>query len=110
MEDRRIGGQKVLRIAKNTYIRSKVLGFPEERIEDLPGGHDDNIHGEEYTNHQEQLGVLHHLKHHQYLLFKILKIFFILNMFSLKEIYKVVLSNLLLLKNCQAQFSRVLLS
>jgi hypothetical protein len=44
-----------------TYIRPEVVGVSEEGVEDLPGGHDDYVDGEQDPHNQEQLGVLHHL-------------------------------------------------
>ena len=47
------------------YIRAEVVGVPEEGVEHLPRGHDDDVDGEEDAHHQEQLRVLHHLQHQQ---------------------------------------------
>ena len=49
-------------IRLKTYIRPEVVGVPEEGVEDLPGGHDDYVDGEQDPHNQEQLGVLHHLR------------------------------------------------
>lgn len=44
------------------YIWAEFLGFPVERINYLPRGHDDNISENQCPNHQVQLGVFHHLE------------------------------------------------
>ncbi len=54
-------------ILLKTYIRPEVVGVSEEGVEDLPGGHDDYVDGEQDPHYQEQLGVLHHLdQEHQW--------------------------------------------
>ena len=40
-------------IRLKTYIRPEVVGVPEEGVEDLPGGHDDYVDGEQDPHNQE---------------------------------------------------------
>ena len=41
-----------------TYIRCQQFSFPEERIDDLPGGQDGDVDGQQHSDHHEQLVIL----------------------------------------------------
>jgi len=46
-----------------TYIGLHLLGLPEERVGDLPGGHDGHVDHQQNAHHHEQLVVFYHLQH-----------------------------------------------